>query len=52
MHLGVETASDIGRGRTIATPHLTSEYPATARVMEKVDAEGVYQLLWERLARF
>jgi purine nucleosidase len=52
MHLGVETASDLGRGRTIATPHLTPEYPATALVMEKVDAEGVYELLWERLARF
>ena len=52
MHLGVETASDLGRGRTIATPHLTPEYPATARVMEKVDAKAVYELLWERLARF
>ncbi|MFM7528781.1 MAG: nucleoside hydrolase, partial [Nodosilinea sp.] len=52
MHLGVETASDLGRGRTIATPHLTPEYPATARVMEGVAAEGVYELLWDRLARF
>jgi purine nucleosidase len=51
MHLTVETASDLGRGRTIATPHLTPEYPATALVMEKVDAEGVYELLWERLAQ-
>ncbi len=52
MHLGVETASDLGRGRTIATPHLTPEYPATARVKEGEEAEGVYGLLWERLARF
>ncbi|MBU6229285.1 MAG: nucleoside hydrolase [Cyanobacteria bacterium REEB459] len=52
MYLAVETDSRLSRGRTIATPYLTPEYPATAQVMEEVDAEGVYELLWERLARF
>ncbi|HIK45476.1 MAG TPA: nucleoside hydrolase [Leptolyngbyaceae cyanobacterium M65_K2018_010] len=51
MHLAIETESSLCRGRTVATPDLTELTPANATVLETAQADGIYQLLTERLAK-
>ncbi|MGF1566833.1 MAG: nucleoside hydrolase [Nodosilinea sp.] len=49
MGLAIETESALCLGRTVVDPHPAAG--AIATVLEAVDAEGVYQLLTERLAK-
>lgn len=51
MRVAVETESALCMGRTVMDPYPTDNTPANALVIETADAEGIYQLLLERLAR-
>lgn len=50
MHLAIETDSPLCLGRTVANPQPTNT-PANATILEGVNADGVYRLLTDRLAR-
>ena len=49
-NVAIETASPLARGMTLIDWRGRSGRPANARVIEAIDAEGLYQLLAERLA--
>jgi purine nucleosidase len=51
MHLAIETEGTLCLGRTVATPYPTDQAPANATVLETAQAEEIYQLLTERLAK-
>src|SRR6266700_3173605 len=51
VHVAVETQSPIAMGLTLADWRGRSGNEPNARVLEAVDADGVYRLLAERLAR-
>ncbi len=50
-HVAIETASPLTRGMTVIDWRRRGGRPANARVLETVDADGLYRLLAERLAR-
>ncbi len=49
-HVVIETHSKLTRGMTVIARQSRSGRPANARVLEAVDADGLYRLLAERLA--
>ncbi len=51
MHLAIETESQLCLGRTVATPVLSAAQPANAQVLTAAQAEGIYTLLLDRLAK-
>jgi purine nucleosidase len=51
MRVEVETASPLTLGRTVCDPALRDGRPANATVLERIDAEGYFALIAERLAR-
>ena len=50
-YVAIETASALTDGMTVIDWHRRGDRPANARVLETVDADGVYRLLGERLPR-
>ena len=50
-YVAVETASELARGMTLIDRQRRGGQAANARVLEAVDADGVYRLLAERLSR-
>lgn len=51
MRVAVETESALCMGRTVIDSYPAASAPANALVLETADADGIYQLLLERLAR-
>jgi purine nucleosidase len=51
MRLAVETEGSLCLGRTVANAYPSPNAPANATVITRVDAEGVYALLTERLGK-
>ena len=50
-HVTVETASELTMGRTVADWWGVTGKPANCRVIDRIDADGYYRLIAERLAR-
>lgn len=50
MRVAIETESALCMGRTVIDPYPTASTAANALVLETADADGIYQLLLERLA--
>lgn len=50
-HVAIETQSPLTLGMTVIDRRATAGRPGNARVLETVDADGVYRLLAERIAR-
>jgi purine nucleosidase len=48
----IETEGTLTLGRTVVDFRRRGGFAANARVIERVDAEGLFSLLTERLARF
>ncbi len=50
-HVAVETGSELTLGRTVVDRWRLTDRPANAQVMHRIDADGFYALITERLAR-
>ncbi len=50
-HVAVETGSELTLGRTVVDRWRLTDRPANAQVMDRIDADGYYALITERLAR-
>jgi purine nucleosidase len=51
MRVDVETLSPLTLGRTVCDPNADDGHPANALVLERIDAEGYFSLIADRLAR-
>jgi purine nucleosidase len=51
VHVEIETASPLTRGMTVVDWWGVGGRPANAHFLSTVDAEGYFELVWERLAR-
>ncbi|NMF82923.1 nucleoside hydrolase [Nodosilinea sp. P-1105] len=51
IHLAIETDSPLCLGRTVVNPYPNADQPANATGLETAAADGIYQLLTERLAK-
>ncbi len=49
--MAVETGSELTLGRTVVDRWRLTDRPANAQVMDRIDADGFYALITERLAR-
>jgi purine nucleosidase len=50
-HVAIETRSELTLGMTVIDWRGRSGRPANAKILETADADGIYRLLAERLAR-
>ena len=50
-HVSVETASELTMGQTVADWWGVTGKPPNCRVVDRIDADGYYRLITERLAR-
>jgi purine nucleosidase len=51
VHVAIETASELNMGRTVVDWWGSTDRPANATVIDRIDADGFFALLTERLAR-
>jgi purine nucleosidase len=51
LHVAIETTSELTLGMTVVDWRGRSGLPPNAQVLHKIDADGFYGLLCERLAR-
>ncbi len=49
--MAVETGSELTLGHTVVDRWRLTDRPANAQVMDRIDADGFYALITERLAR-